>query len=176
MAPGSRTGHGTVARTNGRLLRARIKQAQAVEMRIAGATLEQIREELKYRTRSAALYAIDAAMARTIDLERVDDLRQRSLLRIEAAHNALFPLVLDGDLEATRVWIRLEQRRAKLEGTDAPEELVIGGSGTPVQIDLGDALNGTADIGRELRARLIDRRALRSGEVVEVEAEELSDG
>jgi hypothetical protein len=166
---------GTVARTNGRLLRARMKQAQAVEMRIAGATLEEIREALKYRTRSAALYAIDAAMARAIDLEKVDDLRRRSLDRIEAAHNVIYALVLEGDLEATRVWIRLEQRRAKLEGTDAPEEVIIGGSGKPVQIDLGDALNGTADIGRELRARLVERRELRSGEVIEVEAEEETD-
>jgi hypothetical protein len=102
------------------------RRAQAVELRCGGASWEAIAATLGYASRGAACTDVTRALdQRLADLgPRVDRLRTLALERLDATLRAVWPLLDSPDpLTLTRAAgtvVRVEERRAKLEGTDAP--------------------------------------------------------
>ena len=105
-----------------RRIAAHARQLQALELRLAGATYEQIAEQLGYAGRSGAFKAVESALKQTLR-EPAAELRSLSAERLDRATLAIWRAVGAGDLHAIDVLLRLEARRARLLGLDsrAPE-------------------------------------------------------
>ena len=97
-----------VAATGGARLRGRERQHAAVELRKAGASLDEIAKALGYSNRASVHNAITAVMARWA-------------ARLDTMQRALSPKVMLGDPEAIRAALRIMDRRAKLYGLDRNE-------------------------------------------------------
>jgi hypothetical protein len=102
-----------------RQIAAHARQLQALELRLAGVTYEQIAGQLGYASRSGAHKAVGAALKATLR-EPADELRELAAERLDRATTAIWRRVQDGDGHAIDVLLRIEARRAKLLGLDAP--------------------------------------------------------
>jgi hypothetical protein len=98
-----------------------LKERKAVEMRLAGANLTEIAEALGYSAPSSAYRAVMRAISRDSQ-EDIDELRRLEAARLDAATAAIWPQVLDGDLQAVRTYVRISARRARMLGLDPPQE------------------------------------------------------
>jgi hypothetical protein len=100
---------------------------RALELRISGATFEQIATLLGYADHAGARKAVLTALPKTRE-ERGNELRQIERERLRALWLAMFPLAQRGDVKAAAVCCRLLQRKAQMEGLDRPRRLRIKGS------------------------------------------------
>ena len=100
------------------------RQRQAVQLRLAGATYAQIAEKLGYRQAAGALKAVEAALAKTLR-EPTDQLRELELARLDALWLSIWPQAQQGSLGAVDRCLRIQERRARLLGLDAPKELAV---------------------------------------------------
>jgi hypothetical protein len=105
-----------------RRIAAHARQLQALELRLAGVTYEQIATQLGYASRSGAHRAVESALKQTLR-EPAEALRELSAQRLDRATTALWRRVQDGDAHAIDVLLRIEARRARLLGLDAPASL-----------------------------------------------------
>lgn len=111
-------------------------RAEMVALRLQGFTYEQIAERHGYATASAARQVVMRALAH-VEAANVRDMRTLENARLDRAQAGLWPKVLQGDPRATDTWLRLSQRRARLNGLDAPVQVAISAG---VKADLDDAL------------------------------------
>lgn len=95
------------------------RQRQAVELRRAGASYEQIARQLEYRGKSGAFAAVRAALKKAV-VEEVDELRTLEQERLDLAQAAIWVQVRNGNLGAIDRFLRIQDRRARLLGLDAP--------------------------------------------------------
>ena len=109
-----------VAATGGARLRGRERQHAAVELRKAGASLDEIAKALGYSNRASVHNAITAVMARW-DAEAAPEMIKLEAARLDTMQRALSPKVMLGDPEAIRAALRIMDRRAKLYGLDRNE-------------------------------------------------------
>lgn len=116
--------------------RATARRTQAVTLRLAGLTYEQIAERAGYGDRHAARNTVMRAL-REVEAENVQELRQVENARLERATAAIWPKVLAGDVRALEAWLKVSERLSKLNGLDAPTQVAIS---TGVQAELSDAL------------------------------------
>ncbi len=105
-----------------RRIAAHARQLQALELRLAGVTYEQIATQLGYAGRSGAHKAVASALAQTLR-EPADELRMISAERLDRATLAIWRGVSGGDTRAIDTLLRIEARRAKLLGLDAPTKV-----------------------------------------------------
>lgn len=89
------------------------RQARAVELRLAGRTLQQIADALGYAAPSGAAQTIEAALRKRI-AGAVDDLRQVEYGRLEVMWRPLWSRML----AAMGRGLKIMTRRAKLLGLD----------------------------------------------------------
>ncbi|HLI50157.1 MAG TPA: hypothetical protein VKU87_00090 [Thermomicrobiaceae bacterium] len=120
-------------RTGPRQLAAREKERQALELRKAGASYEQIAHQLKYANQGGAYKAVKRALD-NIPAPAVAELRRIQGERIETLILALWPEASKGRWLAIDRVIRLMEREAALFGLDAP-----------VQVDLTNRIRTEAD-------------------------------
>lgn len=106
-------------------LKSRIKQQQAVQLRMAGATLNQIASELGYASDSGAYKAIMRELEQTAhdQSESTEAVRQLEIKRLDSMLFPIWNSVLTGDLQATTTALRIQERRASLLGLDAPKQV-----------------------------------------------------
>ena len=95
------------------------RQRQALDLRRAGATYEQIARTLGYRSFSGARKAVQSGLKTSLR-EPADELRQLMADRLDTALRAIWPQVVAGDYDAIATMLKIETRRAKLFGLDAP--------------------------------------------------------
>jgi len=98
------------------------RQVKALELRLAGCSYEQIASQLGYAGRSGAYKAVETALRQTLR-EPAEALRTISLERLDRVTLAIWRAANAGDLRAIDVLLRIEARRAKLLGLDAPAKL-----------------------------------------------------
>lgn len=98
------------------------RQRRALEFRKGGATYDLIARELGYATPSGAAKAVKTALRRTIQ-EPADEVRQLEIARLDKMLAAHWPAVLKGNVPSTLVALRIQERRAKLLGLDAPAKI-----------------------------------------------------
>ncbi len=112
------------------------REAQLVTMKLSGMTYEQIAERTGYSTGAAARRVVVKALS-TVRDQAVADLRMVENARLERANVALWPKVIQGDVDAVHAWVKVSQARRQLNGLDAPQQVHISTGATS---ELEDAL------------------------------------
>jgi hypothetical protein len=102
------------------------KHAQALRMRQAGASYDDIARVLGYRSPSGAYNAIQSAMKKTLQ-EPADELRLLELSRLDEALKAIWGDVKKGSLFAIDRFLKISERRSRLLGLDAKTEISLQG-------------------------------------------------
>lgn len=117
------------------------KERQAVELRLAGLSLEQIAERVGYANRSAVSKAIRRAVART-NADVVDEYKDLELQRLEALQRAVWAKAMAGDLKAVDRALAIGSARSRLLGLNAPvrTDLRITGDVDQQILELADEL------------------------------------
>ena len=108
-----------------RSLQARIRGQQAIKLRMAGATLQDISTQLGFKTVAGAYKSVMRELEATAqDMgESIEAVRQLELKRLDQMQFPLWPAVLAGDTSATSTALRIQERRASLLGLDAPKQI-----------------------------------------------------
>jgi hypothetical protein len=132
------------------------RRVQVTTLRVGGYSIREIAAAIKCSL--ATVHSdLEAVLLRTYDEseDRMRRERELSLLRLDVGTKGLWPKVKRGDAEAIRALVRLEERRAKLEGHDAQQgsrlELT-GAGGGPIEV--AEAKNGLQRKLDELKGRL----------------------
>lgn len=112
-------------RTKGRTRQQREQQkarrARAVSFRLAGMTYSQIGEQLQVseqRARSLVTHSLDRTEQHT-----ADQMREVENQRLDRAQAAIWPRVLRGDDKAVNLFLQISDRRARLNGLNAPTKI-----------------------------------------------------
>ncbi len=117
-------------------IRAAEKAAQAMRLRAAGVTYEEIARTLGYSARSNAHIAVQRALRDAIQ-EPADELRTLEAGRLDKLQQALWAQAMQGNQGAVDRVLRIMERRARLLGLDAPvRNEVTGPGGAPLMITL----------------------------------------
>lgn len=107
---------------------AREHEEKALALRRVGASYQQIGEALGI-TPSGAYRSVARVLARlrkTSD-ETAEEIRQQELMRLDEMQFALYPTARRGDTKAIETILKIQARRAKLLGLDAPEKVDVSG-------------------------------------------------
>jgi hypothetical protein len=102
------------------------RQRQALELRRAGLTFQQIARRLGYAHPAGAYHAVQRGLQTTLQ-EPADELRGLELERLDALHQAMWPRAIRGNVWAVDRVLSIMQRRARLLGLDAPRRLAVSG-------------------------------------------------
>ncbi len=103
-----------------RRVKAHERHLQALELRKAGATFQQIATQLGYADAAGAHKAVMSALRATLR-EPADELRTLEAERLDALQLALWKRALAGEERAVARVVNLMARRARLLGLDAPQ-------------------------------------------------------
>ena len=116
------------SKTSERRLVAAERQGQALDLRKAGVSFPAIAKQLGYRSVASAYDAVLAALKRT-QQEPADEVRRLAVERLDRILFAVWKRAIDPNdpqqFEALDRVLRIEQRRAKLLGLDAPDKVDI---------------------------------------------------
>jgi|TARA_R110002020_G_scaffold98571_8_gene234495 hypothetical protein len=104
---------------------ARQRGQEAIRLRMAGATIAQIADQLGFANESGAYKSIVRELERTAkDMgESTEAVRQLSLKRLDQMLFTVWSDVLTGDGSAISTALRIEERRSSLMGLDAPRQI-----------------------------------------------------
>lgn len=100
------------------------KQLQAVEMRLAGYSFDQIAQSLGYAHRKGAERLFKAALQAGLR-EPAAEARQQEILRLERLLRAVWPHALSGSLEHVEQAAKLSGRICTLKGLDLPQKVAL---------------------------------------------------
>jgi AraC-like DNA-binding protein len=119
-------------KTRPETIEAKLRAANAVKLRMEGRTFPEIAQELGYNSQQAAHDAVKRALVATLR-EPSDALRTLELERIDVLWQMQFMNATSGDVQACMACLKLQERRAKLLGLDAPVQQEISGKdGAPL--------------------------------------------
>ena len=103
------------------------RRAKALQLRIAGATYEQIATQLGYAARGNALKDVDVGL-KAITKEPAEKLRKIENQRLEVMQIALWTRASKGEIAAQDACLRIMKRRADMNGLDAKSKIELSGS------------------------------------------------
>ena len=108
-----------------RSVAARVRGQQAIKLRMAGATLDDIAKQLDFKSAAGAYKSVMRELKATAqDMgEGTEAVRQLELKRLDQMQFPLWSQVLAGDIAATTTALRIQERRAALLGLDAPKQI-----------------------------------------------------
>ncbi|WP_367134443.1 MULTISPECIES: hypothetical protein [Streptomyces] len=103
------------------------RRAKAIRLRLAGLDFDTIADQLGYASRGAATKDVIRALEKRVAevSQQVEVLRQLRLQRLDHLHAAYWPEALQGNSKAAEIVLKIDQQRAKLEGTDAPQRVEV---------------------------------------------------
>lgn len=102
-----------------RRIMAQEKKRRALEMRKVGATYEEIQRALGYKSVCSAWKAVQSAL-RSMIKEPAEEVRKLELARLDRMFRAYWPKVIQGDIQAGNLVLKIADRRARLLGLDMP--------------------------------------------------------
>lgn len=122
--------------TSGAALGAAERKEQAVALRKKGKSYAQIGDALGISKQAAHGLVVGALKEhREQTAEEVADLRAIENLRLDELLATWFPLALAGDKDAAAIVLKIQDRRAKLEGLDAATKTELTGKdGSALQV------------------------------------------
>ncbi len=150
-----------MSRTAARLVLARQREGQALELRIGGATYARIAEALGM-TSGGAFKAVARGLARIAgeSEEKATTLRRIEMLRLDRMHLGLWGRASSGDEKAVRAELGISKRRSELLGLDrrprpepVEDEPVVVGRRDLTASEIAAAMDATL---RRYQAGLID--------------------
>lgn len=154
------TNHTAINRARGR------KANAAVQMKLAGATWQQIAEALGYPTARQALVAVERTLEKQLKDGDRDAMRRLAGARLDRLLLGVWPKAIDGEhpehLIAVTKAREIIDRHAKLFGLDAPTEFVVS---SPTQTQLEQWVSSVA----ALRIPEVEEYDILDGEVVDDE-------
>lgn len=103
--------------------RERARRIEAVSLRLAGLTYEQIGERLGI-TKQGVLDLVTRTLERA-ENEKAHEMRALEGARLDRAQAAIWSRVLEGDTKAIDTYLRISQRRARLFGLEAPTQIAV---------------------------------------------------
>lgn len=106
-------------------LKAKQRQAEALELRKAGLTYEEIAKRIGYGSRTAAYNAVKRALTELAEetSASADRLRELENSRLDRLHTIAWQQAVEAkDLTAIDRAVRISERRAKLYGLDLNEK------------------------------------------------------
>lgn len=106
-----------------RSARQRARRIEAVSLRQAGLTYEQIGDRLDISAQGAA-DLVNRTLERA-ENESANEMRQLEAARLDRAQAAIWSRVLEGDTKAIDVFLRISARRARLFGLEAPTQIAV---------------------------------------------------
>jgi hypothetical protein len=115
-------------KTGDRALEAKMRQARALDMRVAGFQYPDIAEELGYRNKGSAYKAVMAGLKAMMQ-EPANELRRMEIARLDEAIRVLYPPVLRGSLSHVDRLLKVMERKARMLGLDMPIEHRHSGAG-----------------------------------------------
>jgi len=130
-----------------------ILQKKALELRLRGFTYDDIVDELnivshnpKYTPRQMAAKAVRQALnlIKKETKEAAENVRDMEMMRLDELWLALQKKVLQEDTRAVEACLRIQERRAKLMGLDAPAKQII--TETKADFNLPDDLAKLNDL------------------------------
>lgn len=138
-----RTARSAVGPTTGtKMIEAKRKQREAVQLRIAGASLQQIAERVGYSHASGAHAAITSALREMLPEQERADARRLELAKLDRLEMAAWPAALTGDDRAQATILRCVAMRSKLLGLEAPAVLDVRvREGEMVRVEILEVLN-----------------------------------
>lgn len=98
-----------------------VRRIEAVSLKLAGLSYEQIGERLGI-SGSGAKDLVMRTLA-TAENRAVEAERELENARLDRAQAAIWAKVLEGDLKAVDVYLRISARRARMNGLDAPTKI-----------------------------------------------------
>ena len=113
------------SKSSPRLIKARLREAEAVRLRIEGASYREIADALGYQGPSGAYKAVERAIERLCPVERAETLRRIEAARLDRLWRRLWRKLEEGDLSVVDRLLRIMERRARLLGLDAPAKASI---------------------------------------------------
>jgi len=95
-----------------RTVAARVRGQQAIKLRMAGATLDDIARQLDFKSAAGAYKSVMRELQATSkDMgEGAEAVRQLELKRLDQMQFPLWPQVLAGDVAATTTALRIQER------------------------------------------------------------------
>lgn len=107
------------SKTSPEAIARRQRDHEAVKLRRQGWLYDQIAEKLGYANKGHAQAAV-ANLVHEFPREDVEDFRDLEEQRLDEAQKAVWAKVMDGDVRALEVFVKLSERRSRLRGGDAP--------------------------------------------------------
>ena len=107
------------SKSSPRRIEAKERQRQALELRKAGVTLEQIARTVGFKSKQAAHDSIRRALAEIPRLP-AQELRELDLQRLDQLGFAVWQRAIAGDVDAISSALRILAQRAKLLGLEVP--------------------------------------------------------
>lgn len=118
------------------------KRDRALSLRLTGATYQAIADAMGVN-KSTVKRWIDTAID-GVDKENAKQLIALENERLNRAMRAIWPKVIDGQLGAVDRLVKLSERRARLNGLDAPQKVDLG---VP-EVDLAQVAKEIEDMAR----------------------------
>lgn len=119
------------------------KQRQAVELRMAGRTWQEIADALGYADHSGAVRAVQDSLQKTLGVPSAE-FRELTLERLTKILQVQWPNMLRGEVSAAKLCLQTIGDMRQLMGVDMPSRVEHSGpAGNPIQhevvtLDLGD--------------------------------------
>jgi hypothetical protein len=103
------------------------RRKNAVALRLAGAAWQAIADQLGYASRGAACEDVRRAMAlsRAELAQSANELRETELSRLDRLQAALWTKAINGDVKAVDAALKIIDRRIRLLGLDAPQQVEV---------------------------------------------------
>ena len=126
-----------------RRIDAQQKQQQAMELRMAGRTWQEIADHLGYASHTGAYEAVKVALSRS-NHEAVEDYRSLTIGRLTKILQIHWPLMLQADNNSTRLCLQTIKDMREVLGLDSPSKFEhTGADGAPIRhevitLDVGD--------------------------------------
>ena len=126
-----------------RRIDAQQKQQQAMELRMAGRTWQEIADHLGYASHTGAYEAVKVALSRS-NHEAAEDYRSLTIGRLTKILQVHWPLMLQADNNSTRLCLQTIKDMREILGLDSPSKFEhTGADGAPIRhevitLDVGD--------------------------------------
>lgn len=98
------------------------KVRKAIEMRVSGATIEEVAAALGWNTHQAASKAIRNALKKAT-IENAAEYRTLQLLRVEKGFAKVIEKMSNGNLLAVDRFVKLSKRASEITGSDMPVKI-----------------------------------------------------
>ena len=112
------------------------RRVRALQYRLAGASYRKIAKELQVSVETAwSDVQAELRALREIAVHDAEELRELEMQRLDEWTLNLTPKARDGDPRAIGTLVRIQERRAKLTGLDAPDKVEhTGKDGAPIAV------------------------------------------